>query len=116
MTTYATKVIQDPNLGLFIDKIVEAALDGWAIDQKNPPALYGFYYETILLKDEALDIPTPTRSDILTNARAAKKAKRSEAAQAPQNVEDTPTPSESQENAPSPVSEAPEGIAEEVGP
>lgn len=72
----ARKVVQNPNLIVFINEIVEATAQGWKLDEQNPPNLYGYFYETHLLMPEN-EVPEvkPSRAEILGNARAAKKAK-----------------------------------------
>lgn len=72
----ARKVIQSHNLIEFVSLIVQATKEGWEVDEMNPPSLYGYLYETHVLIDEN-DVPEakPTRTEILTTARAAKKAK-----------------------------------------
>lgn len=72
---YARKVIQNPNLGVFVQEVAEAAADGWKIDEQNPAGLFGFYHEVHMLKDEALIDKSPTRADLAANARSAKKLK-----------------------------------------
>lgn len=75
----ATKVIQSPNLAEFVKLVVEASRDGWEIDDMNPPSLYGYFYETVLLKDENdVEPPKPTRAEILAKARASKAQKAAE--------------------------------------
>lgn len=77
--TLARKVVQSPNLITFVNEVVDLALDGWQLDENNPPGTYGFSYEAHLLKDENLIPPhKPSRAEILGNARAAKAAKKTE--------------------------------------
>jgi hypothetical protein len=71
----ARKIVADANLTIFVGQIIEAAKDGWALDEKIPPDQYGYIYEAHFLKDENLIDKTPTRADILANARSAKKLK-----------------------------------------
>ncbi len=69
------KLIRDPNLIVFCRQLVDAAMDGWEVDPANEPALLGWCYEVVMLKDaDAID-KTPTRADIAANARSAKKIK-----------------------------------------
>lgn len=71
-----SKTIQNPNLELFIREVIEATSQEWEIDPKNPPQMYGFYYETIMLRDEEIaDEVKASRAEILARARAAKAAK-----------------------------------------
>lgn len=76
----ARKIIQEPNLILFVRYIVDAVKEGWELDDQQPPGLYGYYYETHLLMDENL-VPAvkPSRAEILGNARKAKREKKEQA-------------------------------------
>lgn len=70
------KTVMDANLVVFVQQVVELAKEGWEMDETNPPALYGFYYECKMLKEESeIEEPKKTRAEILADARAAKKAK-----------------------------------------
>lgn len=76
MTQKATLKIVHPNLEVFVTEMMKAAVDGWELDPQTPPMQIGVLYDGTLLKDENLvEPPKPTRTEILTNARAAKKAK-----------------------------------------
>lgn len=72
-----SKSVLDPNLGVFIQQIIDHALQGWTISEAFPPTLLGFCYETVMERDESIIDPPakPTRAEILAKARAAKKAK-----------------------------------------
>jgi len=86
--TLARQIIQEPNLGTFIERIVAATKDGWEIDPMNPPTQFSWLYETHVLKPENLvEAPKPTRAEILAAARAAKAAKAAEEAQAQAQAE-----------------------------
>lgn len=71
-----SKSILDPNLGAFVQTVIEHALQGWTIQESNPPSLLGFYYETVMERDEDIVDPPakPSRAEILAKARAAKAA------------------------------------------
>lgn len=71
----ARKVVVDANLTVFLQLLAEAVKDGWEIDPQFPGDLYGYLYEVHLLKDDSLIDKSPTRADILANARSAKKLK-----------------------------------------
>lgn len=71
----ARKVVADANLTVYVGQIIELAKDGWSLDPQIPPDQYGYLYEAHFLKDESLIDKTPTRADILANARSAKKVK-----------------------------------------
>lgn len=72
-----TKQILDPNLGIFVQAVIDAALQGWTIQEANPPTLLGFCYETVMERDEDIVDPPAklTRAEILAKARDAKAAK-----------------------------------------
>lgn len=74
-TVYERRVIQHPNVGVFVAEVVQAVKDGWSIDEQNPAGMYGFHFEVHLLKDEKLIDKSPTRADLAANARSAKKLK-----------------------------------------
>lgn len=80
--TQARKIIQNPNLGVFVQEVAAAVKEGWELDEQNPACLYGFFYETHLLMDENL-VPEvkPSRAEILGNARKAKAEKAQKAAE-----------------------------------
>ena len=66
VTAMARKIIQEPNLGLFVAQVAEAVKAGWTIDENNPAAQYGFFYEIHLLMPENEVPPTPkSRAEIL---------------------------------------------------
>jgi hypothetical protein len=70
------KIIQDANLGVFVNNVVAAVQAGWTIDDQNPASQYGYIYEVNLLMDENLvPVEKQSRSESLGNARMAKKAK-----------------------------------------
>lgn len=73
--TYTRKVIVEVNLGVFVQAVADAAVDGWHIDPLTPAGQYGHYYEATVLKDENSIDTSPTRADIAANARSAKKLK-----------------------------------------
>jgi hypothetical protein len=84
----AQKIVIDANLSVFLGQFAEALKDGWEVDPSFPGDVYGYLYEVHLLKDESLIDKTPTRADILANARSAKKLKAEKPAEAP--AEETP--------------------------
>ena len=72
-----SKAILTGNLESFVVQILEAADDGWELDPSNPPAMLGYNFECIMLRDSDIkDEVKLTRAEILANARAAKAAKR----------------------------------------
>lgn len=71
----AQKIIADANLTVFVRLLVEAVQDGWTLDPSLSPDQYGYIYEAHMVKDESKIDKTPTRADILANARSAKKLK-----------------------------------------
>lgn len=76
MTQKIRKTLVEPNFMQFIAEVVALAIDGWELDTENPPVFYGVMYEANFLKDEDKVVPDPlTRVEVLTKARAAKKAK-----------------------------------------
>lgn len=82
------KAIANANLEVFIAEIVEATKQGWDIDPKFPPGLFGFYYETWVERDESIvDEPKLSKAESLAKARAAKAAKAAEAATEPSTDE-----------------------------
>ncbi len=79
----ASQTIIEPNLIVFVDRILAAAKEGWQVDQSNPPTLLGPYYHVIMqMPEDKVPEPTLSRAEILVNARAAKKNKAAEAAAA----------------------------------
>lgn len=72
-----SKQVCHDNLIVFIQQIVDLALQGWEVDERNPPMLLGYLYECQMLRDEEVvdPPPKPTRAEILAKAREAKKAK-----------------------------------------
>ena len=93
----ARKIIQDANLGVFVNNVVAAVQAGWTIDTQNPASQYGYFYEVHLLMDENLvPVEKQSRAESLGNARAAKKAKAT-AEEGP--TEATETPAEAGEEA-----------------
>lgn len=79
----AQKLIADANLTVFVGFVVEAAQDGWSLDPAQAPDQYGYIYEAHMVKDESKIDKTPTRADILANARSAKKLKADKPVEAP---------------------------------
>lgn len=73
-----SKPVLNANLGEFIKEIIVLAGQGWEIDDNNPPSLFGYMYETVMLRDENIeDPPAPlTRAEIAAKAREAKAAKK----------------------------------------
>lgn len=73
-----TKSILDPNLGVFVQMVIDHALQGWTIQEANPPTLLGFCYETVMERDEDIVDPPAklTREEIAAKARAALAEKR----------------------------------------
>ena len=71
----ARKIVADANLTVFVGQLVESAKEGWSLDPTVPADQYGYIYEAHLVMDESLIDKTPTRADILANARSAKKIK-----------------------------------------
>lgn len=87
------KPIAHANLEIFIAEIVEATKQGWDIDPKFPPGLFGFYYETWVERDESIvDEPKMTKGEALAKARAAKAAKAAEASVEPSEDAQATTP------------------------
>ena len=84
---FETKIIVDANLGVFIAEVVAQARDGWELDPTTVPGMYGFLYEAQMRKDSALIDNSPTRADILANARSAKKIKAEKAAEPEKSAE-----------------------------
>lgn len=74
-TVFERRVIQHPNVGVFVSEIVAAVKDGWEIDEQNPVGIYGFHFEAHLLKDESLISKKISAADNAANARSAKKLK-----------------------------------------
>jgi hypothetical protein len=74
-----TKSVLNPNLQVFVEEIVQHVKDGWEIDPQMPPTMLGYWYETIMVRDESIVDPVKvSRAEILAKARAAKKAKAEE--------------------------------------
>lgn len=71
----ATKIVVDANLEVFVAELLAAAQDGWTLNAAHPVGQYGYLYEAHMVKDTSLIDATPTRADILANARSAKKLK-----------------------------------------
>lgn len=78
----AQKIIADANLTVFVKLLLEAAAHGWTLDPALSPDQYGYIYEAHMVKDESLIDKSPTRADILANARSAKKLKADKPAEA----------------------------------
>lgn len=108
MTQKATLKIVHPNLEVFVAEMMKAAVDGWELDPQSPPMQFGVLYEGTILKDENLiEPPKPTRTEILTNARAAKKAKAAAAVDAgPEQPADEDAPAELSDEVAQPAAEA----------
>lgn len=71
-----TKAIIEYGLPGFINALLEAVEAGWEVDEDNPPAVYGFAYETHLTRSaDITDEQRATRSEILAKARQAKADK-----------------------------------------
>lgn len=108
-----TKSILDPNLGVFVQTVIDHALQGWTIQEANPPTLLGFCYETVMERDEDIVDPPAklTREEIAAKARAALAEKRAakKAAEAPSVVE----PVVVSEDKPAETVEQPEVVSEE---
>lgn len=73
-----SKSVLDPNLGIFVQMVIDHALQGWTIQEANPPTLLGFCYETVMERDEDIVDPPAklTREEIAAKARAALAEKR----------------------------------------
>ena len=71
----AQKILLDANLSVFLSQFADAIKDGWEIAPTFTADQYGYLYEAHLVKDDSLIDKTPTRADILANARSAKKLK-----------------------------------------
>lgn len=72
-----SKDIADYSLHAFVTRVLEAAAQGWTIDEWNPPQQLGAMFVTNMLRDEeVIDPPAPMpRAEVMAKARAAKKAK-----------------------------------------
>jgi hypothetical protein len=68
------KTLMDPNLIVFVQLILDAVADGWTIDPQNPPNMVGYWYETIVQREDE-PATKASRAEILAKARAAKAAK-----------------------------------------
>lgn len=84
LMTNQTKQITEYNLYTFIVAILAAAEAGWKIDEKNPPAFYGYMYEVVMVRDatdeqiaaDKAELEKLTRPEILAKARKAKAEKK----------------------------------------
>lgn len=107
-----SKDIADYSLQAFVARVLEAAEQGWTIDEWNPPQQLGPMFVTNMLRDEeVIDPPTPmSRAEVLAKARAAKKAKAEAPAEGPETAQDATEDAARGQGSSEAASEAPEAV------
>lgn len=114
-----SKPVLDPNLGVFVQQVIDLAKQGWELDPQYPPSLLGFYYETMMVRDESIvdPPPKPTMAEVAAKGRAAKAAKKAAAEAAAkageQSEEDTQTSDEEDDTTEDTSEEKPDEPAQE---